>query len=382
MGFFGWMGGVLPALLVRKAAPSPLLLLQNAFATAALHARTLRTLRTLQAYTLLHPQCTRVLHAALCAFAEAPAHRTMLAALYALRAVLRDIFVIPFWVPPALLALLLLPAPALPLALLLLALLSLVLRWSPLFPPPPSPSRVASSAQRPSSRAASKSKTPSPSLTPRIHTGGVYRVPLQFLLPLFSSFVRPSSLLLVLCCLFYFFVFVLCLALDGSRVAMTIALQSHLHYCARAGAVVAKLHFLSAAQVHTPQTCFFSAPEGADWVECWVRRGVSWRWVAVWRDGPSNRRAFFLRLARYGLRRARLVASWRPVGRFWRETTLGRGASLPRKRRAFFPYQEVLAQRGTGSVAARHGGRRETTLGRGVVRPWSALPSDAASWRD
>ncbi|KAJ7255921.1 hypothetical protein C8J57DRAFT_566948 [Mycena rebaudengoi] len=160
MGFLGWIGGVLPVLLVRKAfltvthtsAASPLLLLQNSFATPALRTR---TLRTLQAY-VLSALSVLVLHAALDAstplFVRSRKHpwtphpallflvgtQTVLAALYALRAVLRDVFVIPFSPPSraphpgALLAPLLLPVLALPLALLLLVLLVPMLRWLPI----------------------------------------------------------------------------------------------------------------------------------------------------------------------------------------------------------------------------------------------------------
>ncbi|KAJ7255986.1 hypothetical protein C8J57DRAFT_1517701 [Mycena rebaudengoi] len=278
--------------LTHTSAPSPLLLLQNSFATAALRAR---TLRTLQAYTLLHAQCARVLHAALCT-------QTMLAALYALRAAY----------PPALLALLLLPAPALPLALLLLALLGLVLRWSPLFPLP----------------------LPLPLPLPRRLLG---RTPV--LARGLQIQIQDA------------------LALANAK-TMTIALQSHLHRCARAGAVVVQLpcprrgHAFCLSHTHTPQTRFFLHPKvliasGAGCVRAFRGAASQCGGMALVHSSYTNRRAFFLRLARYGLRRARLVASWRGVGHFvgrlWRETTL-----LP-------------APRDVGP--ARHGVRHGTTWG-------------------
>ncbi|KAJ7255752.1 hypothetical protein C8J57DRAFT_1518041 [Mycena rebaudengoi] len=109
MGFFRWMGGVLPALLRSFAFITPAILF---FCHPALRVR---TLRTLQAY-MLFAFSVLVLHATLDAstplFVRSRKHPwtphpallilvgtqtvTVLAALYALR----DVFVTPFRVPP------------------------------------------------------------------------------------------------------------------------------------------------------------------------------------------------------------------------------------------------------------------------------------------
>ncbi|KAJ7689308.1 hypothetical protein B0H17DRAFT_1180303 [Mycena rosella] len=164
-----WAGGVLPVLLLRKAyltvtrtsAASPALLVQKSFAPP-LRAR---THRALQAH-VLSALCVLALHAALDpalpVFIKSRKHpytphpvlvllalsQTALAALYVLRAVLRDVWVFPFRrpaltpAPGAFLAPLVLPLAALPLALVALFIVLPLARRVPILSFPLRPLRA------------------------------------------------------------------------------------------------------------------------------------------------------------------------------------------------------------------------------------------------
>ncbi|KAJ7256064.1 hypothetical protein C8J57DRAFT_1721618 [Mycena rebaudengoi] len=271
MGFSGWMCGVLPVLLVRKAfltvthtsvsspfAPPAKLFCHPRFAHPdPAHAPSIRVLRAQRPGAA---RDARRQHVALCALAETPLDtappRSSSSEVHKRCS----------------------PRSTLPLALPLLMLLVPVLRWLPLSPLP-----LARALQ-------SKFKTPSP--TPRIHTGGMCRGPLYFLLSSLS---------------------------DDDRAAVSSATLRGCRCCRGAAALSPpRTRFLSAAQVHTPQTRFLHPKVLiASGAGAFRDAGSQCGGMAVGRSSYTNSRAFFLH---------RPVLAWRGtgcVGRGW----LRRGAA-------------------------------------------------------
>ncbi|KAJ7255923.1 hypothetical protein C8J57DRAFT_1651274 [Mycena rebaudengoi] len=278
MGLLGWMCGVLPVLLVRKAfltvthtsVSSPLLLLQNSFAIPALRTR---TLHMLQAY-VFSALSVLALHATLDAstslFVRSRKHpwtpHPALLFLGGTQTVLAALYATPRATPPDV---------ARPRAKVVAS-----------FPPPP------------------RARPPIQIQNPLANAKNTYgrHVSWSSLLPPFVSFVRSQF--------------------DDDRAAVSSATLRGRRCCWGAAALSPpRTRFLSAAQVHTPQTRFLHpklliASGAGAFRDAGSQCGGMAVSLLLYQQPRVLPAPTGAGLARYGLRRARLVASWRGVGYF------------------------------------------------------------------